>query len=171
MEVLEAIQKRRSIRKYKSTPIPEDAYNRLLKAIRLAPSACNYQPYRFVFVTDEDLKIQVARACNDQKWMVDAPIIVLACGIIDEAYPTQGGFMSSYPIDVAIAMDHLCLQATAEGLATCWIGAFKEEKVRKVLDISSESRVVAIMPIGYPDEEPEPNHRKSASQLVSHNKY
>lgn len=150
MNVIEAIQNRRSVRAYSPKPIPADVLQRLRNALRWAPSACNLQPWHFIFVTEPSRRQELARACHDQTWMAQAPLIVTACGVIDQAYPQMGGLGSSMQIDVAIAVDHLALAAVAEGLGTCWIGAFDEPAVKKLLAIPAAVRVVALMPVGYP---------------------
>ncbi len=150
MEVLEAIKKRRSVRSYSSKPIPDDVVERMRQALHYAPSACNLQPWRFIFVTDAALREKVANAANDQLFMADAPIIVVGCGFPDDAYDGMGGHRSSVDIDVAIALDHLTLAAVAEGLGTCWIGAFNEKAVKQALKVPDNVRVVAITPLGYP---------------------
>lgn len=150
MDVFEAIRVRRSVRSYSSRPIPEAVLERMRQVLRYAPSACNLQPWRFVFVTDERLRGDVARASNDQKWMAAAPVIVAACGFPDQAYKKMGGYGNSIDVDLAIAVDHLTLAAAAEGLGTCWIGAFREAEVKRLLNIPEQVKVVALTPLGYP---------------------
>jgi len=146
------------------------------QALRLAPSACNFQPWHFIFVTDQALRRQVAEACNGQRWMADAPVIVAACGLPAQAYKKMGGYGNSVDVDVAIAVDHLTLAAVAEGLGTCWIGAFDEKKVKSLLGIPEEVKVVALTPLGYPASA-EMNHpieegrRKSEAEIFSTDRY
>ncbi len=168
---MEAIKTRRSIRRYKSTPVPESLLKEVLNAARLAPSADNSQPWKFVVVRDEQTKLRLAASANGQKFMAQAPVIIVACGIPDEAFPTVGGYMSSHVVDVSIAVDHLTLAASSSGLGTCWIAAFKEEKVREVLGIPEDVRVVAMTPLGYPDEAPERTPRKNLEELVVYDRY
>jgi nitroreductase len=150
MNVIEAIKNRRSVRSYSSKPIPDDVMQRMRDALRYAPSACNYQPCRFIFVTVPELRHEVAKASNDQVWMSEAPVIVVGCGLPEQAYKFMGGKGNSVEIDVAIALDHLTLAATEEGLGTCWIGAFNEEKVKKLLGVPADVKIVAMTPLGYP---------------------
>lgn len=150
MDVMEAIKNRRSVRSYAERAIPEEIYQRLLAALRWAPSACNFQPWSFVLVREPQMRNQVAAASNKQMWMAQAGLIVVACGFAHQAYSKMGGKRNSVDIDLAIALDHLSLAAVAEGLATCWIGAFDEEAIRELLAIPPEVRIVAIMPVGYP---------------------
>jgi nitroreductase len=171
MDVLEAIRTRRSIRKYKPIPIPEEKILTVLKAARLAPSAKNLQPWKFIIVRNEELKHKLIHACNNQKFIAEAPVVIVACALIDEAFGTMGGYMSSYSVDLAIAVDHLTLAAVAEGLGTCWIGSFSEEKVKSVLGIPPDVRVVALTPLGFPDEKPEPPGRKPLEDIICYDRY
>lgn len=127
MEVTEAIRTRRSVRAYATRPIPAEVMTRMQEALRLAPSACNIQPWRFILVTDPDVRQKLALAANGQKWMADAPAIIVGCGFPDQAYQRMGGHGNSVDIDVAIALDHLSLAAVADGLATCWIGRIQRD--------------------------------------------
>ena len=150
MNVLEAIRMRRSVRAYASKPIPPDILDRLRQALRFAPSACNLQPWRFIFVFDPHIRQRLAQAAQEQLFIADAPLIVVGCGLPRQAYQTMGGSGNSVDIDVAIALDHLTLAAVAEGLGTCWIGAFDESEIKRVLRVPRQAKVVALMPVGYP---------------------
>ena len=171
MDLFEAINERRSIRKFQPRPLSDECIKRIFSAIRKAPSASNAQPYKFIVVNDEDLKLKVASACHDGRWIAEAPVVVVACGIVDDAYPTLGGFMSSYPVDVGVALGYFTLAAVNEGLGCTIIPSFKEEKVKEVLNIPQDVRVLAIIPIGYPAEKPDPSPKKHVSDLVEYNKY
>ena len=162
MTVLEAIKKRRSVRSYDPKPIPQDVMSRMCDALRFAPSACNYQPWRFVLVTDPKLKEQLVEAARGQKFIAEAPVVVVGVGFPGEAYKQMGGQGNSVEIDIAIALDHLMLAAAEEGLGTCWIGAFIEEKARKLLGEPDEAKVVAMTPLGYP-KSPELIHEADSS--------
>lgn len=176
MDVFTAIMNRRSVRAYSSKPIPPDVMDRMRRALRAAPSACNNQPWHFIFVTDAELRKQVAKACREQTWMADAPVIVAACGYPEKAYKKMGGHGNSVDMDVAIALDELTLAAAADGLGTCWIGAFAENAVKSLLGIPSDVKLVALTPLGYPDR---PNlikpldelRRKGNAELFSENRF
>ena len=168
---MEAIKTRRSIRKYKSAPVPESLLKDVLNAARLAPSADNAQPWKIIVVMDEQLKLRLAAASNGQKFIAQAPLVLVVCGVPGDAFPTIGGYMSSDVIDVSIAVDHLTLAAHALGLGTCWIGWFKEEKVREILGVPEDVKVIALTPIGYPDEAPERTPRKNLEELVVYDRY
>ncbi|MFH1335231.1 MAG: nitroreductase family protein [Candidatus Zixiibacteriota bacterium] len=169
MNVFEAIKQRRSIRSYQDKPIEEDKLLRVLEAGRLAPSAKNLQEWRYVIVKDKDLRKKVAVAANNQYFIAEAPVIIVGCATMADYVLTCG--QPAHSIDLAISMDHMTLQAVEEGLGTCWIGAFKEEEVKKLLNIPPEMRVVEIMPLGYPKFVPDPKPRKKLEEIVFHDKY
>ena len=150
MDVMKAIRTRRSVRAYADKEIPPDTMNRMREALRSAPSVCNYQPVHFIFVTDPELRRELAKSADDQLWMANAPVIVVACGFPEQAYKNMAGYGNSVDIDTAIALDHLTLAATADGLGTCWIGSFSEAGVKTLLNVPHSAKVVAMTPLGYP---------------------
>ncbi len=164
MSVLDVIKRRSSIRKYLSREIPPVVMERLLESIRLAPSACNYQPWRFILVAEDESRKQVAATCGKQMWMAEAPLIIVGCGLPQEAYQFMGGYGNSIDVDVSIAMDHLTLVATEEGLGTCWIGSFDEKVLKKILKIPDHAKIVALTPVGYPAD------KKAQQDLVRKNR-
>jgi nitroreductase len=171
MKVLEVIQKRRSVRKYKKDPIPEEAFLRVLEATRLAPSGSNFQPWKFIIVKDKALKEKLAQASAGQFFMAEAPIIIIGCGFPDNCYAHMGRYMKSWSVDVTIALEHLILQAQEEGLGTCWIGSFEEEEVKAILNIPENVKVLALTPLGYPDEIPRFRGRKSLDEIISYDRF
>lgn len=171
MDVLEAMRGRKSVRKYEPTPLSAEQIQKVFSAVRMAPSVDNLQPWKFVIVNDEDVKRELAAASSNQKWIAEAPLVVVACGLLDEAQGMIGGFMNSYPVDVAMAMSYLTLAAHNEGLGTCWVNAFNEDKVRSVLGAPDDVRVVALTPLGVPGGDPESSGRKHLNEIVCYNKY
>ncbi len=171
MKVLDVIQKRRSVRKYKEDPIPEKDLMRVLEAARLAPSGKNFQPWKFIIVKDKALKEKLARASAGQFFMAEAPIIIVGCGFPDNCYAHMGRYMKSWSVDVTIALEHLILQAQEEGLGTCWIGSFEEEEVKAILNIPENVKVLALTPLGYPDEIPRFRRRKSLDEIISYDRF
>jgi nitroreductase len=164
MELWEAIRKRRSIRKYKEQPVEEEKLDRVLEAGRLAPSAGNRQEWKYIVVQDQATREELAEAANGQRFVAEAGVCIVCCGAEAEHVMSCG--QASYPIDVAISVDHMTLAAVEEGLGTCWIGAFKESAVKELLGIPEDVRVVALLPLGYPDMEPKPRLRKPLSEIV-----
>ncbi|MDV5120717.1 MAG: nitroreductase family protein [Candidatus Scalindua sp.] len=164
MEFYEVINKRRSIRAYKKDPVEDSKLSRILNAARLAPTAANRQPYSLIVVKDEDTKIRLKDAYS-QEWFFTAPVIICACALPDDAWKRNDG-KGYVDVDVAIAMDHLILAASAEGLGTCWIAAFKPEVVREVLNIPDNMEPLVLTPLGYPETIPEPTFRKPLEEMV-----
>ena len=148
MDVYEAIRSRRSVRSYLDKVVEPDKLERVLHAARLAPSASNRQEWRFVVVTDPDTRRRLAEAAAGQRFVGEAPVVIAACAQTDGRLMRCG--LACYPIDVAIAVDHLTLAAAAEGLGTCWIGAFDAAAVRGILGVPEAVVVVALLPLGYP---------------------
>ena len=148
MNVFDAIKKRHSVRRYLDKVIEEEKLNVVLEAGRLAPSAKNLQEWRFIIVRNRKVREKLAHAANEQIFIGQAPVIIVACAVTDEHVMSCGQLC--YPINVAIALDHISLAAVELGLGTCWIGAFNETKVKEILGIPEEVRVVELMPIGYP---------------------
>lgn len=173
MEFYGVVRTRRSVRSYSPDPVPEEVLNRVLEAVRIAPSGSNRQPWRFVIVRDEEVKQRLVPARNSQGWIADAPIVIVACG--QNIYYNRGGYVGemSVLVDVAIAFTHLILAARAEGLGTCWIGAFSNDEVKNTLGVPEDYNVVAITPLGYPKGEPfrKPGSRRPLTEITSKDKF
>ena len=158
MTVEEAIKARFSVRSYSERDVEPGIIEQVLEAARLAPSASNRQEWRFVVVTDKTTRMKVAEAAAGQMFVGRAPCVIVCCAETD--YHEMRGGQLTYPIDLAIAVDHMTLRAVELGLGTCWIGAFYESEVKRVLDIPEEIRVVALLPMGYPAEKGQPLKRR-----------
>jgi len=168
MDVFEAIRTRRSIRRYQKKTVEQEKLSRVLEAARLSPSATNSQPWKFIVVTDPEVKEKL-RAAYNRDWFISAPVIIVGCALPSKAWVRHDG-EEYWKVDVAIAMQSLILAARAEKLGTCWIGAFREEEVKKALGIPEDARVVAMTPLGYPAEEKGPvTNRKPLDEIVSYN--
>lgn len=165
MDVYEAIRTRKSVRSYLDRAVEPEKLERILEAGRLAPSANNRQEWRFVVVTDADTRRRLADEGAGQRFVGEAPVVIAACAETDRHDMRCG--IPCYPIDVAIAVDHMTLAATAEGLGTCWIGAFDPEKVRRILGIPQDIEVVELLPLGYPrDPKPAAKSRLPLETIV-----
>jgi nitroreductase len=166
MDITEAIRARRSIRSYQDRPIEQEKLARVLEAGRLAPSARNLQDWKFIVVKDKEKRQKLSQAAKGQAFVAQAPVVIAACGTEIEYIMTCGQYC--YPIDVAIAVDHMSLAAVAEGLGTCWIGAFYEDKVKEILGIPENIRVVVMLAMGYPAESPAARPRKKLEEIVAY---
>ena len=171
MEFYEVIKTRKSVRKYRPDPIPEDVLNRILEAGRAAPSAKNIQPWKFIVIKDPENKKKVAEVCRGQHWIANADVIVCGCALEKIAWGRMGGYMSSFAVDLAIAMDHIILAAANEGLGTCWIAAFDPGAAQKILDLPAGVEPVAFTPLGYPADLPKPKNRKAIEDLIRWEKW
>jgi nitroreductase len=161
MKFTEVLETRRSIRKYKDTPVSKEKILKILEAARIAPSASHRQPWHFIVVEDREKIKKLAKS----EWAANAPVMIV--GLADkEASP-------NWCInDLGIAFEHIILAATNLGLGTCWMGqSNREDLVKNLLDIPDNFKVVALTPIGEPDESPSPKERKSLAEIVSWEKF
>lgn len=156
------VEKRRSIRKYKETPLSDGQILKILEAARIAPSAMHKQPWHFVVVQDSEMKIKVA---GRQSWAAKAPVIIVALGD-PEVSPNW------WQNDVGIAFEHIILAAADQGLGTCWMGStYRDAEIKALLDIPEKMKVVAITPVGIPDEVSGLKERKSLNDISSWEKF
>ncbi len=167
MNVMEAIKTRKSVRAYLDAPVDDEKLNSVMEAARLAPSAVNMQEWRFVIVRSPQVLTKLADATGGQSAVRSAPAVIVACAETDGRVMKCGQL--AYPIDVAIALDHITLAAVELGLGTCWIGRFDEKEVKEILGIPEKIRVVELMPIGYPaDPSPVEKNRLPLSTIVKY---
>ncbi len=163
MDFMEVLRSRRSIRKYKSDPVPDEILNQILEAARLSPSGKNMQPYHFVVVKDAETKKKI-----DPR-MEDVPIVIV--GFYD---PTQGRCSMS---DGILSFEHIILAAINFGLGSCWKGTYlghleeHEKEIKEALGVPDHIALVAYTPIGYADEAPEMRDKKPLSDIVHYNRW
>jgi nitroreductase len=169
MDVFTAISQRSSVRAYKATDVEEDKLMKILESARLSPSASNRQEWRFIVVRNKETKKKLAKAAFGQSFIGEAPVVIVACGTDSKAIMTCG--QPAYTVDVSIACSFMILQAYELGLGTCWIGAFKEDETKRILSIPEHVRVVAVIPLGYPNQPLSQKSRKSLNQIVCFEKY
>lgn len=164
--LFEVIEKGRSIRNFKPESIPNEDLKKILEAGRLAPSGGNRQPWRFIVVRRPETKRALARAANNQMFIISADTIVVALG--DPGVKPKSGISTSripYKQDPMIAIEHMVLAATALKYGTCWIGAFDENRVKKILRIPENLAVIALLPMGVPNEKPPQRPRKAFEEI------
>ena len=164
MDVFEAIKARRSIREYLEREVEEEKLQRVLEAGRLAPSAKNIQEWRFIVVREKKTREKLAQAARSQTFVAQAPVCIVGCATITDYRMTCG--QKAYPIDLAIAVDHMTLVAVEEGLGTCWIGAFFEDQVKEILKIPEDIRVVTLLSLGYPSFQPPAKSRLPKGRII-----
>lgn len=182
-ELLQLMNERQSVRAYTDTPVETEKLEHCLEAARIAPSACNAQPWKYIIVKKDDnpqLHSEIAKASASavlgfNKFAIDAPILLVVVREAPNLTSKLGTILKDKPytlMDVGITVAQFCLQATAEGLGTCIMGWFDEKKVKKVLNIPRAKRVELIISLGYPKkDEIRPKIRKSMDKIVSYNKY
>lgn len=173
MDVFQAIKGRRSIRSYRSDPVPDDILDKVLDAARWAPSAGNCQPWEFIVITDHEIKRNLRDAALGQSFVEEAPVVIVACANEMRSARVYGdrGRRFYCLVDAAAAVQNMLLAAHALGLGTCWVGAFDDAMVVKILGLPSGVRPVAIVPLGYPDEAPRGPSRMRLNDLVHSNQY
>jgi nitroreductase len=169
MDVFTAISQRWSVRSYKATDVEEEKLKRILEAARLSPSSSNRQEWKFIIVKNREMRKRLADAAFGQSFIAEAPVVMVACGTESQSVMACG--QPTHTVDVSIACAYMILQAYELGLGTCWIGAFREDGVKKILKIPERIRVVAMTPLGYPDEPPSKKSRKTLDQIVCVEKY
>jgi len=168
MDVLEAIKGRRSIRAFKSEDVSSEVVEKLIDAAICAPSAGNIQPWEFIIVRKPEIKRKLAEAALNQEFIETAPVVIVVCA--NENRSSQGYGVRGKTLyciqDTAAATQNILLCAYSLGLGSCWVGAFREEKVSEILGIPNGIRPVAIIPIGYPAEAPSPRSRRPMHLIV-----
>jgi nitroreductase len=169
VEFQELIRARRSIRGYKPDPVLPESLQRILEAGRLAPTAANRQPFQILVVTNPETR-KCLKEVYERDWFYTAPVILVGCVEPAKAWQRADGFNAA-EVDVTIIMDHMILAAAAEGLGTCWICNFNEDRTKEILGIPAGVRAIAMTPLGYPAAEPRPFERKPLSALVRYEKW
>jgi nitroreductase len=179
MTVKEIIAQRRSIRRYLDKPVEREKILACLEAARLAPSADNVQPWRFVVIDDPELKARFSKEVFSgiyafSKFAAKAPVLVLILvqpHLLAHGIGKQVQDVTYYLIDVGIAGEHIVLQAEELGLGTCWIGWFNIRKARKILNIPKKYKIISLISLGYFDKRPpKEKKRKSLEEIVRFNK-
>ena len=179
--MIESIQHRRSIRKFTSDPIDPEKLEAMLEAAKLAPSGNNKQPWTFIVVQSEQQRLAVMEACHRQTWMITAPAFIVAVADISARVETKPGLyldenspdweLKRAIRDTAIATENILLEADAQGLGTCWVGFFVQSEIRPVLGIPDDKFVLAVIPLGYADQEPPARPRRALEEIVRYERW
>jgi len=167
MSLLSAFQERQSIKQFSSADVENDKLQAVLEAGRLAPSAKNRQPWRFIVVQKSEIRQRIQDAAFGQDHVGQAPVIIAGCTTnIDYRMPNG---MMSYPIDIAVALSFMIIQGQTEGLGSCIVTTYDEQEVKEILTVPHSMRVVMLLLLGYPAENSLPAERKPLSRIVSYN--
>jgi len=168
MEVYEAMEKRYSVRDYTDQPVEKEKLERVLNAARIAPSAGNRQDWKFVVVTDTELRKEMAAAA-DQKLLAKAPVVI--AGVATNPERQMRCKVLSGTVDLAIAIDHIALAATAEGLGTCWIGSFDQDACCNLMEIPAGAKIIELLVLGYPADAPKEKSRKTMDEVICYERF
>ncbi|KPJ50371.1 nitroreductase [candidate division TA06 bacterium DG_26] len=169
MKIAELIKERRSVRSYKDMDVPDEKLISILNAARMAPSAGNRQPWKFIVVREKKKREALGRAASGQGFVAEAPVVIAAVALYPDRVMECG--VPSYAVDLAIAVDHMTLAAVEEGLGTCWIGAFSQNEVRKILGIPQSHTVVTLLPLGFPADTPRSKIRRPLEEIVCYESF
>ena len=174
MKLDQILNSRRSVRSFDSRPVNEKDILSIIEAARLAPSACNSQTWRFIFVTQREI---IRKICHEamrpvipNKWLEQAPLVIVGCSQLDVIANRIGGRVTGieyYQIDIGIAMEHMVLKATELGLGTCWIGWFDETHLKGILGIPQKIKVSALLAVGYPKEAPGKKRKRKPTEKIA----
>jgi len=165
LSLVDTVLTRRSIRRYQKKEIPKDVLIQILEAGRQAPSAANRQPLHFIVIDDENVKREFSKGVFN-RFIKDAPLTIVGCANTSAVLTGKWAV-----VDTTIALQNMVIAAWAMGVGSCWIGDFKEEKVKQTLQIPDKWKVVALVSFGYPSEQPKPRKKKPITKLVSFNKF
>jgi nitroreductase len=170
MEFSELIAKRYSVRAYKPNPVEDHKLQKVLEAARIAPTAANRQPFQLIVIHTQGRQDELQRIYR-REWFVQAPLIICAVGVSRHGWVRSDDKRRYQDVDVAIVMDHLILEATNQGLGTCWIAAFNAKVAREILELPDEVEPLIFTPLGYPADVPGPKERKPLSELVRYERW
>lgn len=180
MNFLELVQKRQSVREYSDQPVEKEKIARCLEAARLAPSACNSQPWHMVVIDDPTLRSKVAGGtfgpiAKFNRFAMNAPVLVLFLQEQPRLITRIGGILKRQPYpfyDLGIACAHFCLQVAEEGLGSCILGWFNAGKIKRIVGIPPHKRIALVVTVGYPTSgEIRPKIRKDPKEVISFNGY
>lgn len=158
---------RYSVRNYKNTPVESQKLEQVLNAARLAPSAVNFQPWHFIVVTKPENLTKIHLTYH-REWFRTAPVIIIACADHSLSWKRSIDGKDSAEIDVAIAVDHMTLQAADLGLGTCWVCNFDTQRCAEALKLPGHIEPVVMVPLGYPVEEEIPSKRRKLLEEIIH---
>jgi nitroreductase len=164
MSIVDRINNRRSIRRYEKKEIPAKILNQIFETGRNAPSAANRQPFHFIILTDNEIKKKLSSIFS--RFLKDAPVVIVGCADVKAILTGKWAV-----VDTTIAMQNMVIAAWTLGVGSCWIGSFNEDKVKETLNIPDNWKVVALITLGYPAEQPKQRKKKSLKKIFSYNSF
>lgn len=165
MNFLELVKKRHSVRSYQNRPVEVEKMEYVMECVRLAPSAVNFQPWYFKIITDPEALKEIKTAYV-REWFQTAPCVIVACADHSKSWHRQSDGKDHADVDVAIAVEHLCLAAAEQGLGTCWVCNFDVARCKEVLHLPETIQPVALVPIGYPVNEDVPEKKRKSLEEI-----
>ena len=159
MSFLDLVNKRYSVRSYEERQIEKEKMDYIMECVRLAPSAVNFQPWKFYIVTDRE-KLDAIKSTNKREWIQSAPCIIVACANHDESWHRRSDNKDHADIDLAIAVEHLCLAAAEQGLGTCWVCNFDASLCRQLMTLPENMEPIALIPVGYTSDTEVPEKKR-----------
>ena len=164
MNFLELTKNRYSCRNYQPARVEQEKLDYIMECVRLAPSACNKQPWSFRIITNEEERRKLCQ-CYNREWFATAPVMIIASILHDEEW-VRGDGKQHGNIDIAIAVEHLCLAATEQGLGTCWVCNFDAERCKNLFGLSENEEPAVLIPLGYPADKLKDKNRKTMDEIV-----
>lgn len=162
---LHLVKARYSVRNYTAQPVEQEKLDYIMECVRLAPSAVNFQPWRFYIVQSAEAK-SLLQQCYTREWFATAPLYIMACADHTQSWKRRHDGKDHADVDVSIAVEHLCLAATEQGLGTCWVCAFDASLCKSLFGLPEHIEPVALIPIGYPADEVKEKSRKAMEEIV-----
>lgn len=168
MNFIDLTRLRHSVRSYTAQPVELEKLDYILTCARQAPSAVNKQPWRFIVVQSEEARTNICR-CYGREWISEAPLYIIVCAVETEAWTRRYDDKNHADIDASIAAEHICLAAAEQGLGSCWVCNFRTELMQELFHFEPGTHPVAILPIGYPNEDKVPaTTRKSSDEIITY---
>lgn len=165
MKFLDLVKARYSVRSYTNQPVEAEKLDYVMECVRLAPSAVNFQPWKFLIVESSEAKAKLCQ-CYTREWFATAPLYIVACADHNQSWKRRHEGKDHADVDVSIAVEHLCLAAAEQGLGTCWVCAFDAALCKNLLHLPEHMEPVVLIPLGYPADEAKEKNRKAMDDIV-----
>ena len=162
---LDLVKARYSVRSYTDQAIEKEKLDYIMECVRLAPSAVNFQPWKFYIVESDEAKSKLCQ-CYTREWFTTAPLYIMACADLSQSWKRRHEGKDHADVDISIAVEHLCLAATEQGLGTCWVCAFDAALCKTLFDLPEHIEPIALIPLGYPADEAKEKSRKAMEEIV-----
>lgn len=159
MSFLDLVKSRYSVRNYALRAVEQEKLDYVMECVRLSPSAVNFQPWKFAIVQEKE-QLEALKTAYPREWIHSAPCMIVACADHEVSWHRKADGKDHADIDVAIAVEHLCLAAAEQGLGTCWVCNFDVDRCREVMHLPANLEPVVLIPLGYPADETVPEKKR-----------